>query len=1088
MANHLCEKDGLNRSGYENRGDKGKRLEVVESDPFVLLAWLLGEKAAQLFPEAPKGEDFMWKDLWKWEPLVVLTEVEMLDTGKIEQALGKGKEGEWEKWEKVLVGRIKDWKKRLNESCASRLLLALDAIGSKKQDKKARVYALLEGVRKLQENAAVYREEIESAGEMDPALALLLVSVRNFGRIAASFNLRWEELAEFYVDRILHIRPEKAVPDRLWLSMERNPGPGDVIVKKDTAFLTDAGARYRSKEECIVEEIKPYRMVSLLLERDPEWRPAADLGFITAIWKKEVFWQGEEEGESLFGGKGASFVSAGFMIESPMFLLSGGEREVTLEFRLTEQSLAYLGELEEVCGRDSLVEDAFCFQITAEEGWLEIKNGIICFKEKRDLEVRFRLKEDFPPVIPAAAETHGLKTSMPVLRILFNKEARIFPYSWARQVAFEKMKIRTKVSESNQVKIYNELGELETAAPFAPFGVQPECGSWFLFGSYEMALKPVIKAGLSWQWSGLPLEPGGLETYYAAYGEGVKEEDFRIQTEWLADGKWMKDAEKPLFGKERGECEIVCCPRKRMPVIYTEEQDYRPGQVRGGFIRMVLVSPAMGFGHKLFRRLFARVMLYNSRHKRQQPVPAEPLSPQADAVSFGYEAEAEIAFAAGQEHGLTRLYHLSLLDQEHLLPVAPDKPMSFAVGPDSPYHIYLEFEKAAGCSRLRFFVDFAPLQKECEEGRIGVDQEEREVWSVWHDGGWEILPVSSILREDTEGFRRSGLIEIKLPEMITERDLDLEGKLVVRLEIREKVDVFPRLRGIYTNVTEVVGEKEEEIRRAEWSLAGNTPGITKVIQASLGSGGKAAENPEKMLYRMADRISARNRLVTAEDYEKMVLWLFPQVEKVKCLPGTDAKGILKKGVVTIVMMQKRQNGEWPLCTNELLREAEEQLKVFTSPFVRIDAVNPEYEEMTVRCRIVLLSGCVSGVVIQRLQQKLNHCISPWMEGEGMPEFGYSFSMQALRNLILEDQDVESVKGLTVLHVTTAGERTYELKEYASGGGEEIRVKASKPWCIAVPASRHLIAVDGKWVERAGVGELEIGKTFIIGREEEEVHS
>lgn len=1094
--NRLWETDGLARNTYEIQGRKEVRLDVLESEATVLLGRVLevGEKIP--FEEGDSRASGSWGDVWRWEPSVVLAEIRMLDIAKLEREFAKADAAGMKKSRELLSGKLKEWRERAGWKGVERLTAGLQETGEESPDEKAKFYAMLGSIRRIQSNYEIYLGEIEARGQTDPALALLSVFVRNFGKITARFNERWKELEQFYLEHILHLCPRGKEAERLWLSLGRRAESGMTVVEKGTAFTADDGSVFRTTEECCVGDIRPVRILSLWLESDPEWCPAADLGFVTAIWRKEIRLEGKEREARLFGGKDAVFASVGLMLESPMLLLEEGARELSVSFYPTEDALAYLQELEEKCGGNRLFEDAFYLEISTEEGWVRVKDFVLNFRERQYLEFAFRLTEEFGAVVPCEYESHDTSTRMPALRILLNREAWLFPYSWAKKVRFGKMKVGVKVSGIRNVKVYNELGGLDIKTPFYALGVQPEKGAWMVFGNYEMALKPLVRAGLGWRWIGLPRNVGGMEVHYAAYGGRIGNESFRVRTEWLSNGRWKGggQGDELLFvsdeeGKIGDTSRIACQPDKKMPVVKGNVQGYEPQRVRGGFIRMVLTAPEMGFGHKLYRQLFAQVMMENSRRKRSLPVPTEPISPQMDALTLDYEAEEEVFFAAGQPSGSTRLYHLPLLGHGHLLPVVINTPLEFVTDSDCPYSLYLEFEKAVGYNRLSFFVDFAPLWKEgvCEDSRTGKVRVRSGKWSIFSGRRWVELAERAVLKDDTDGFMKSGLIEIGLPKVIGEEDLNREGRFLAKVSFQGKEGDFPMIRGIYTHVVEVVEEEgngKGGSKERKWKPKQNLPGIASVVQASPGVRGRKGESREEMALRVANRIAGRGRLVAAADFEKAVLEYFPSVEKVKCLPATDSKGWGRKGTVTVILMRRQEGGGWPMCTGDLLSEAEKRLQELTTPFLRVDAINPVYEEMTVRCHITLMPGNVAGVVIQRLQARLNACIAPWESKGEMPEFGYSFSLQALRNILLEDEGVAGLSGLSVLHVTSSGERAYELKEYRTGSEGGPVVRASAPWCVAVPAARHLIVSEEGEPGPVGWGELEIGKTLVVGTPDE----
>lgn len=345
------------------------------------------------------------------------------------------------------------------------------------------------------------------------------------------------------------------------------------------------------------------------------------------------------------------------------------------------------------------------------------------------------------------------------------------------------------------------------------------------------------------------------------------------------------------------------------------------------------------------------------------------------------------------------------------------------------------------------------------------------------------------MRDSTCFFMNTGLIEILLPVPIGPEHLDREGLFWLCAAFPSALIDRPPVRGIYMNAVQVISDTKGIEEHAD-VLAGlpagtisasekNLPGIVEIIQVVKGHGGRMGGDAGDIRLRLSDRIAHRNRALLPADYERLVLQHFPQVVKVKCLPGLDTKKRNRPGVVTLVIVPRQEGGDWPLATHLLLSGIEDRLQASTGKFMIVDAVNPVYEEMTVRCRVTLMPGVPLGEVTRRLENKLNGNIAPWKDDGGIPVFGYRFSLQALQNAVMEDEGVALLQGLSVLHITESGERMYSLDEYNIQETGEVMIGASQPWCVAVPAKRHLIELCGEWQERAGVGKLEIGRTLVI---------
>lgn len=92
----------------------------------------------------------------------------------------------------------------------------------------------------------------------------------------------------------------------------------------------------------------------------------------------------------------------------------------------------------------------------------------------------------------------------------------------------------------SSLKIYNPLGEVDASVHFPLFGLEAQKGSWFAFGNYEIAIKPIQSMGITLQWADLPYSEGGFYDLYQAYKTPIDNTTFKIEWEKLTDQKWDK--------------------------------------------------------------------------------------------------------------------------------------------------------------------------------------------------------------------------------------------------------------------------------------------------------------------------------------------------------------------------------------------------------------------------------------------------------------------------------------------------------------------------------------------------------------------
>lgn len=1121
--NVLNNSDGLDRNRYEERRAKLQGFCALEENWWTLLGRVTEMSGCFRYFNENDQADGYWLALWRMQPLVVLAEICGIDTmgmerqflqftgtkGQVDMVLAL--EEKMDGWRNDLQGSY--WKSSLegaqaacdgefaadlrNELCHCRF--------KEGENLQAVFYRLLHTVSHIQATREIWFEKIKENSNMDPALAVMVVFLQNYTDIVARFNKRWEALPGFYYERVLEQRTLPTVVNRTWLVLSPGSGTGNVNVDAGTGFIAagkgeETDRCYRTVCDVEITAMQLAKVFTVFPEQNEERFPAARLGFVTSLRRKEIPIAVQADFSPLFGGAGENvrLIFPGLTVESPMLLLREGERRVRLCFYLTPGSVDYFNGLTELvawegAAKDEVVykvlKDTFYLKISTEDGWSESACRLRFSETEGCLILSFCLQEDFPPLIACREEQHGMESRMPVLQILTNPDAWLFSYSWARMVCFGRFAINVSVRGVRSVKVYNEAGGQDTTIPFYPFGVQAGRGAWMVFGNYEMALKPVVRAELCCKWRQLPGGENGFWGHYREYGGRIDNYSFKVRTEWLADKGWKTGEEQFLFSAVANnsrvdeESRILYFPDGNMTMVTSGEERYEYGKVAGGFMRMVLDGPDTGFGNTEYRQLFADTMVYNSRHKTPRSLPLDPIAPLLDELVLNYEAKDEYFPGTGKSNSGIRLGHVHPLALSGILPVKNNKSVAFAEGPEDEAILLFGFSQGEGFDRVSLFIDFDSERDE-NESRIlpGCLPEADSIDVAWFlntGEGWEAIDMA--VRDTTGYFMKSGQIELRFSEPIPKKWLDKDGLFWISAAIRRKMAGSVAVRGFYTNAVEVVSEGTVAGSLPIGSITqpeNNLPGIDSVRQILPGYGGRPAEDVSARDLRLAYGISHRNRAVTPVDYERLAMERFPELGKVKCLSVSEGDG---KCLVRLVVMQPRSGGRLPGCSWSQLQEVHAVLCGSMPSFARLLVINPVYEEITVRCGVEYYEGVSVNETVRRLEKRLNDIISPWMSEGGMPVLGYVFSLQELRNAVAGDESVANLSGLSVLQVTSLENKIYELMEYTDEAGVEIFVKGSAHWCVAVPSGRHQIEW-GKmqcWEEQVGVGGLEIGDTFII---------
>lgn len=1085
--NKLNYEDTTSREKYLERVCAPERVEVLNVDYPSLFSALITHSKEVPIPLA-EGEKRSFAELMRYQPLLILERINSYSKEEIDL---------------MEINTLLRYHPQTRLSKAVQELLKSDLPAGEQIDL-------------LRSHYREFRDDIEQAGITDPALATVDTFLRNYIDIASGFNKIWERIPEFYIKHILNKMALPPRPDEAWLTVKKREDFHDIVIPAQTLFCAGINRDgsdfcYHSKEETTLTGIYLHSVSSVIFRQSELLVGDHIVRYVDNILQKEIEPDGKGEAVALFestdkGAKGSSFVTTGMVIESPMLLLEGGERDLFIELFLTEDSVLFFEEYvssftglqnEFIDDYYRLLEDAFYLEISTENGWENIPHYELKYKkgENGRFVLHFRLGREFPSTA-ACNEKHRCITGMPALRILINRKARIFPYSWARKIFFNKLKISCDARQLPKLELVNEQGIQDINSSFQPFGVRGERGSWFLAGNYEAAVKPLREVSLHIKWSQLPQETGGLETYYQGYNLGIRNDSFRVKTEYLKGKEWVDSSPHTtaLFRYNRKsemveeEQTITWELDGKMPVNTLPKEEFRYGSATTGFFRIRLDEPRFGFGYSLYQNLLINRFLIRKKREKIELL-NEPYIPVIDSIEFGYQAQESIDNYTGKQ-SRTKLYHIDPVDTRELQPVT-DRIFPLVKGIAEEGCLKLAFGRARSYDKIRIYVELIPSCHEFEKEEIS-----KLKW-YYHNGiEWKKIEEEHVY-DETDNFLNSGIIEIELPMRISEMHLDREELFRIYAAFERNHLNYPSLFGIYTNIVKVeavVSDHPERHSGTEVLPSGSIkrmqkpiPGITSVEQPRQSRGGVGQEIFNDIYFRTSNQILFRGMPVTPGDYERLTLELFPQVGKVKCFPACDAKNNGRKGVVTLAVMQKKEDNAFPLCSYDLLFEIEKKIGQYAGPFVLIDAINPVFEEVMVRCFVKLKPGTSANRFQKEMKVKIDNYISPWLYKKELPEFGRTLKVADIRSLLEEETAIEEIHRVSLIILMTSTRKarikSQTIRKVLEFSDEKayVPIKTSHPWYICIPAKEHHIYTSHpeEHQKRIGIGDMKVDSTLVI---------
>lgn len=912
-------------------------------------------------------------------------------------------------------------------------------------------FSMLGAVSDIQSKFDYYMQQIESSGDMDASQALLLTFVRSYCRIVKQFNDKFAELPNFYRREILKATPKEVVQDSTFVVVN----PNKEVTRK--TFSLPAGTRFSAGENA--DGTPLYYLLTEKSYIDPTSIKSACTIFPQGrrIITAPLALDGTEN-NTLFStaNPANTHQELGWALSSPMLSLAEGERKVSVYFMMdgaTDISRLLAGA------------SPFRLFTSGSEGWTERAHTTSYERVGNYLLFSFAIAEGEEALMPCSSEIHGIETEFPAVRILIDEIPTIGID--ITSIKFKDIQIRVSVTDMRTFNLYSDVGEMDSSQPFYPFGTVGEKGSWFIFGSEELSIKKVLNVSLRGTWNKLP--DGGYTSLYKNYTlpQPVTNSSFKATCEWQENSRWNECCNSPIqvFGTDApGNI-------KEDAEFYFDIADFAPLAVGSsfgynkkakGFYRVRLSEPSIGFGMDIYRRQFAEVMVHNSKAKErnQKPVPAMPQVPMiADAV-LGYTAMDSF----GENDKLYRINETNGYEAVNL------GPESVQLLPNLKKHyLYLDLDDVEGLQRIKLYFNLRYV-KRGNRSNTGADG----ITSIieYYDSEacqWKAFPAECVLQEDTDGLTRSGFITLNTFDE-TNTCFIKGNEVWIRIGLEN--DIAPEniiVDGIWLNCFKVVCENGDGTPLPAGTIAAlseDDPRVLEVLQPMEGYGGKVAEDEKAMSVRIATRIATRNRALNVEDYEKMILERFADIEKVCCIPTSE-----ENNEIRIVVFPKPEKRIFPQLPNWKLSEIEQYIKGFMSPFAKVRVINPTYEPLTVDM-IVILKDSVQdeGEVQRRLYRRIYNYFVSWFVEAELPELGKRYSYEGLKAWLVNDEGIERCVSLTI-----TGGKSLEVLD-SEGNREDVYHFSSVESGILYPGRINIEMTD----TGEGIEDSSIGMNFIIG--------
>lgn len=994
---------------------------------------------------------------------------------------------------------------------------------------------------------------LDVRADWPPHLVLFLAFLKLFQNLQGDLNQLPEKHLRHYYENELGLQRRTAAADDVHIIFElaKNAPPTRVAA----GTLLDAGKddkgrslTYATQTEVVVSAATVKAIRRLVMETDRRLQ--------RRFFVAEGFTELEGTGAFTFGRRQLDLdptqrfmteAPLGFAVASPILRLAEGERRITLLAHLhvpppsappvISQGIGYALDVTLTGAEGWLVPDTAQAHLLADGG-----SGRPAISLTVTLGVAAAAVVDFDGAL------HGPGTSIdaPVLRCLVKGDTGI--YDVLDGLVAERVELSIDVKGVRNLVVQNADGPLNASQAMPLFGAQPQIGAPFYVGSAEVFSKRLTSLDLHLEWKGVPAD---LIDHYRAYFDhlpGILILEFH--TFFQADVALLYDRSfRPLVVGElfaqvssnpktivvtAGDFDTAFAGSQYLEQPALEQPDaYTPG-TKYGFVRLVLVSPTRidlapfattvpfeAFGHSAFPRRYAtRAIVLSQDPPDPKPLlPNEPYTPVLNTLSLDYTATS--ALVPGDHHATGTFLTVGPFGATP----ASDRAVARLVPEiDGEGALFLGIESIEPPANLSMFFQIAEGTASSATVLKPGDTE----WSYLAAGdSWRPLSSSAVLIDSTEGFQRPGLISIAVPRDASLAHHSLPSDMVwLRGFIRRPPDSAARTLAVKTHAalarfqpgTVPLEELEQHLISGVPAgtiarLVQPNANISRVEQPNPSFGGRATEGGIEYFRRSSERLRHRNRAVTAWDLERLVLQAFPEVFKVRCLPHTDADGLVKAGQAALVIVPNVHTGAInvlePRAGAVLMGRIREYLAAVTSPFATVHVIHPVFERIRVEASVVFTLGRDPGYFARKLNDDLRRFLSPWafQEGEDIL-FGARIYRSEILAFIEGREYVDHLTDLKLYHSFDGparggvGSMTIGVDfiirpnprpgvadmivrdDFVVGRGVEV-AETTQAHAILVSHPEHLItpvapgAEDCPGVTRLGIGYMTVGLDFTV---------
>lgn len=822
----------------------------------------------------------------------------------------------------------------------------------------------------------------------------------------------------------------------------------------------------------------------------------------------------------------------GFMLASPVLNLSKSDRTIDIDFKFTIDSIKYLSDLiidiaqnkntSEEAIFDEIFMNAFQIEYTAEEEWISVSNYHVFSPSDWStgvIRITIVLDKTFPDMVAYNSKIHDsqIESELPILKFILNQDSFYNPYSFLNSMEVYKIDLSVKVENLKKFKCYVNNEEVDIKSEFEIFGATPKKGSNLVLGTEELFNKKINELSISWDYKNLNSLNDTLEAYYKEYDLGIKTDSFKVKISALSNFQYPISENLELVYDLFDQTENgFVHHNKTLNTIPVDALEIKPNyqlkhtdfedfsnDMETGYIKIQLIEPDFAFGVDLYEKVFNKITQESLQVKPKKvgvdmlKFPNEPYAPTISDLVVNYKAHSSLIFnqslfSENDFEEENAFYLISPFGVENTFSKTSVAKNTIVESFNYEGELILGFDTGKQSFQLNLLFEIVKSENQNYEFTRKID------WYYASAEGWKLLNDNYILYDQTMNLMRTGVISFKAPsDMLSRKNEFDENIFFIKACSKNKTNQFSLIRSIRTNsvsASEILNDENqgESLAIPADSVEGflnPVDGIINTEQHLDAIQGKNKESDMDFYIRSSELLRHKNRPITKWDFEKFILLKFNWLSNVKCYSINKENNKLNIQILCIKRIEEYQNIDNIKLSSAEKNEIEKYLKNYTSPFSKIEIINPVFEDVWIKCK-VLFKNISNGKGIQKLQSDFFNFVCSWLYNPSEKnKIGVKIKKLDIINFLNDRPYISFITGISLIHIKKLENGTQFAYDSAQSNVNNDYIEPGVHWSILVPKHNHKIEILEESVyhapEAINFSELGIEESFLITSEETE---